>query len=135
MRFGFTGTQIGMTVAQRFTFADLLREYKPEALHHGDCIGADAGAHSIACDLDVPIVIHPPLNPSKRAHCSPWVAIRHQKHYLDRNKDIVMETQRIIYSPPKWFGDQPLYNALAYMWREEEKLLLEQEAMARRRVA
>jgi hypothetical protein len=45
------------------------------------------------------------------------------------------ERKRIIYSPPKWFGDQPLYNALAYIWREEEKLLLEQEAMARRRVA
>ena len=33
----------------------------------------------------------------------------------------------------KWHADQPLYNALAEMWRHEERLLLEAEVMHARR--
>jgi hypothetical protein len=35
----------------------------------------------------------------------------------------------------KWHADQPLYNALAEMWRQEERLLLEAEVMHARQVA
>lgn len=35
----------------------------------------------------------------------------------------------------RWNADQPLYNALAEMWRHEERLLLEAEVMHARHVA
>jgi hypothetical protein len=35
----------------------------------------------------------------------------------------------------RWNADQPLYNTLATMWRHEEQLLIEAQAMLARRVA
>jgi hypothetical protein len=98
MRIGFTGTQRGMTVAQRFEFVDLLRG-KAGWLHHGDCVGADAGAHSLACDLGFLIALHPPESPSKRAWCRPAAVTHPPKPYLDRNKDIVRGTECLIAAP------------------------------------
>lgn len=104
-RIGFTGTQYGMTESQLITLKQILDYEKlfsqitlSAEFHHGDCIGSDKQAHDIAVPLGFKTVIHPPLNPSKRAFCN-GNEIRPVKPYLERNHDIVNETFLIIATP------------------------------------
>lgn len=96
---GFTGTQRGMTEAQKKSLDDLLGEFPYQSeFHHGDCIGADAEAHDIADSLNYSIWIHPPRNSSRRAfkvapHFGP------PEEYLIRNKNIVNATDFLIACP------------------------------------
>lgn len=99
MRLGFTGTQKGMTDAQRTTVQRLLSECSVPELHHGDCIGADADAHDIAMHLGIRVVVHPPTNPSKRAYVQGAVRVESEKPYLDRNHDIVDSTDVLLATP------------------------------------
>lgn len=98
-RFGFTGTQQGMTEAQKSTLRNYLTGSSGE-LHHGDCIGADSEAHDIAAECGYSIVLHPPTNYSKRAWREvPSHMIRREKPYLARNQDIVHDTISLIATP------------------------------------
>jgi len=87
-KIGFTGTQRGMSYEQGETLLAFLSRNETNEFHHGDCIGADAEAHEIAKACHIPIYIHPPLIPKKRA-------FKHSKFtyppklYLERNHDIV----------------------------------------------
>lgn len=98
MKTGFTGTQRGMTAAQKSTFKSLL-DGRAGEFHHGDCIGADAEAHDIAVDVcELEPVIHPPSNPRKRA----WkkaARIMPVRPYLERNHDIVDAADELIATP------------------------------------
>lgn len=96
-RFGFTGTQRGMTASQRDALRDYLRGSRGE-FHHGDCIGADSEAHEIANCMGYRIIGHPPSDPSKRAFRA-CHELRPEKPYLERNKDIVLETTALIAAP------------------------------------
>jgi hypothetical protein len=96
-RIGFTGTQHGMTDAQKSALRDLLDGGAGE-FHHGDCIGADSEAHDIAAQCGYTIVLHPPTNPAKRAWRDAPLK-RDEKPYLTRNKDIVTETASLIAAP------------------------------------
>ena len=71
MRIGLTGTREGMTEQQKRSLIQLLAEYRPTEFHHGDCVGADAEAHTIVQQhcTTARIVIHPPTNPAMRAFC------------------------------------------------------------------
>ena len=76
----------------------MLSTYGSAAVHHGDCIGADAQAHEIACTLGREVTIHPPTSGTYRA----WKTgsdVRAPKAYLTRNKDIVRETDMLIAAP------------------------------------
>jgi len=97
MRIGFTGTQVGMTAAQKRVLADLLSSRSGE-FHHGDCVGADAEAHRIAVSLGLEPVIHPPSDPNKRAFCN---ASRVMKPlpYLTRNRNIVLMSELMLATP------------------------------------
>lgn len=96
---GFTGTQLGMTDAQKASLRGFLRGPSGE-FHHGDCIGADSEAHDIAEECGYGIILHPPTNYSKRAWREvPHFMMRREKPYLDRNKDIVNETRVLIAAP------------------------------------
>lgn len=97
MKIGFTGTQDGMRSAQLATFARILQSRFGE-FHHGDCIGSDKQSHEVARDWGFKIILHPPSNPSKRAFCQAD-EVREKKPYLDRNKDIVKETEELIATP------------------------------------
>ncbi len=99
MKIGFTGTQDGMTTAQRealMSIFDQIRE--PSELHHGDCIGSDAEAHSTAAAFGIKRVCHPPDSPTKRAFCKCEVTLP-EKPYLARNHDIVDATDMLIATP------------------------------------
>lgn len=99
MRAGFTGTQSSITEAQWCSLWGLLLQLKPEYCHHGSCIGADAAFHHAAQLQGLRTVVHPPLNSAKRAACPNPTELRLEKEYLDRNKDIVNETQVLIAIP------------------------------------
>lgn len=96
MKIGFTGTQRGMTDAQKNTLRKMVP--KDAELHHGDCVGADAEAHDIFRFYGLACVGHPPSNSTKRAFkfVDEW---RPEKDYLERNKDIVRETDMLIAAP------------------------------------
>jgi hypothetical protein len=65
--------------------------------HHGDCVGADTQAHFIAVNLGYKIIVHPPINNRARSYCEVGKGeIREKKPYIDRNHDIVDETQMLI---------------------------------------
>lgn len=98
MKTGFTGTQEGMTIYQSRALWIFLRNADPDEFHHGDCIGADETAHYIAKSLGIYVVGHPPANPKKRAFtdCDEW---REPKPYLERNHDIVDESDEIVACP------------------------------------
>jgi hypothetical protein len=101
---GFTGTQIGLTSIQIETLRDLLtklickEEYTIVFGLHGDCYGGDETFHKIAYNLGCRIVIHPPLNDSKRAFCE-GDKILEPKEYLERNRDIVDACDILIACP------------------------------------
>lgn len=98
-RFGFTGTQAGMTAAQRGALRIFLCGTSGE-FHHGDCVGSDSEAHDIADDCGYCIIIHPPTNYSKRAWREvPRHLMRPEAPYLERNRSIVRNTIALIATP------------------------------------
>ena len=99
MIIGFTGTQRGLNPDQFDRLLDLIKQLDPRLAHHGDCIGADATFHAICLDLNIPIVLHPPEDPSRRAFCAVSLMIKATKPYLDRNHDIVDECDVLIACP------------------------------------
>lgn len=96
---GFTGTQKGMTVKQQQSLMNWLQKLKPGEFHHGQCIGADKEADTIACCLNIKRVLHPPTDTKKKAACPAAEETRPAKPYLNRNFDIVMETDTLIAAP------------------------------------
>lgn len=102
MRIGFTGTQAGMTEFQQAGLRAFLVEQQialVESVHHGDCIGSDAEFHALAQELMLPVIVHPPTDSSKRAFCLGGADYRQRKPYLERNQDIVRESDLIVAAP------------------------------------
>lgn len=63
MILGFTGTREGVTNDIYFKMYDAIATLKCiglKEIHHGQCVGADRVIHKIACDLGIPVVVHPP---------------------------------------------------------------------------
>lgn len=112
MKIGFTGTQKGMTNEQVFALHKFLGEhYNINEFHHGQCIGADIEAHRIIRGThhlreelggflsQIKIIIHPPIDTKKVARVEFPFELRKPKPYLERNKDIVNETNLLIACP------------------------------------
>jgi len=97
-RVGFTGTQIGMSPAQFHAFCRVYKNLAPTEFHSGDCIGSDEEAHDFAESQGAWTVIHPPDDSSKRAFCK-GDEIRPPKPYLERNNDIVSDSECMIAAP------------------------------------
>lgn len=102
MKVGFTGTRNGMTKAQSEAFARLIVELNPEEFHHGDCVGADNEAanmvHTAMADK-CRIIRHPPNEDRLRAFNPHYFADCDPKPYLERNWDIVNESDILIACP------------------------------------
>jgi len=106
---GFTGTQEGMTGQQESKLTKLLSVisdlYGRSEFHHGDCIGADAMAHTIAIRLEYNIVVHPPINEVKRAHVINYKHIHTPKEYIARNHAIV-DACDVLLATPKTINEE-----------------------------
>lgn len=108
LRFGYTGTQRGMTSPQYMTlrrtmqmFVDLGEETEG---HHGDCIGGDLQFDTLCRELGVPRCIHPPENEAKRAFCerlhpSSVSVVYEPLAYLVRNKNVVLSSTVMLAGP------------------------------------
>ncbi len=104
-----TGTKEGLTAPQRLA---LFRASKalmqtcvlPLALHHGDCIGADAEMHDIAAELGWYIIIHPPILQKYQAF-KIGDESRSPGPYLERNKDLVNESSVLFACPKNMFEE------------------------------
>ena len=102
MKVGFTGTREGMTAAQIVALTEFFAKHgdKITEFHHGDCVGADAQAHNIACGMigEDKVYVHPPDIDTRRAFCkSPHIA--RPMGYLARDLKIVESTERMIAAP------------------------------------
>lgn len=103
-KYGFTGARSGLNDIQKDKITKLLKEDiqngKKIEIHHGDCVGADTDFHNICKNLsmDIKIIIHPPSNNTMRSFCISE-NIHRQKSYLDRNKDIVNDSDILIACP------------------------------------
>lgn len=113
---GFTGTRTipksrlakvtrGITRA----LSDIVTDESDVILHHGDCIGADELAHGIALGLEIRVILHPPKDPKQRAWCKGAWKKRKLKPYLERNRDIVDESD-ILLAVPKDPNNEPSAN-------------------------
>ena len=126
LKVGFTGTQTGMTSEQEKTVGKLLKEIKPSEFRHGDCIGSDFQAHTIAKKLGIRIVVHPPLNSVKRAGAPEPDEIMPKKEYLERNRDIVDASDILIATPESKEGAHRsgTWATVRYAMREKKPVIL-----------
>lgn len=98
MKMGFTGTQVGMTDAQKLEVQRIVLNLNPDIAIHGDCIGADAEFDSIVKGIGAFVVVRPCNIPEKRAHCSAF--LKHPpEDPIDRNHKIVDDSDIIIACP------------------------------------
>lgn len=112
MKYGFTGTQKGMTAAQRKAVLAILQS--AHELHHGDCVGADHDAHRIARLLNhrrhggvfmIRIWVHPPDNSAKRAFSKGDIHMP-PAPYRTRNEAIVRSSEVLIACPGNFVEEQ-----------------------------
>jgi hypothetical protein len=96
MKIGFTGTRRGMAQAQNASFWYWLAG--EGEFHHGDCTGSDEQAHIMARGSMFRIVVHPPTDDKNRAFCI-GDETRDPLPYLDRNRNIVDETEVLVATP------------------------------------
>lgn len=104
MRLAFTGTQAGLTDAQRFALETELLVLPKGELHHGDCIGADAECHDLAAPYGWEIHVHPCTIAAKRAFRNGAVVYAPMPP-LERNRIIVRRSERLI-ACPKGFHEE-----------------------------
>jgi len=102
---GFTGPRGGMTGPQRFGCAELLEKFGIQEVHLGDCVGADDDMYEIAGAAECYLTGHPPDNDKFRAFRH-YHAEREPKPYLDRNHDIVDESDWMIATPEQFEEQQ-----------------------------
>ena len=99
MKVGFTGTRRGMSHLQIAGLWRVFVDIGMTSLHHGGCVGSDEEAHYIAYDLSVFTVVHQPFYQNKCFDYSDADELRPPKPYLERNKDIVDETDVLVATP------------------------------------
>ncbi len=101
---GFTGTHHGMTQRQKDIVAGLLVRFQSDcgeeedSFHHGDCVGADEQAASLARDVGYYIVGWPPIESRRRAYF-PSDASHSPLPYFDRDHKIVRGSGIMIAAP------------------------------------
>jgi hypothetical protein len=99
---GFTGTQRGMTLAQKIAVSQFLGTLDPQPTeaHLGDCIGADAEFYMILTRLfpECKVVGHIPDSDAKRAFLK-YTEEKAPLPYLVRNRNIVSASQRLLATP------------------------------------
>lgn len=100
---GITGTKEGMTYEQYEVYKKYSNMIGKYTLHHGDCIGVDCEIqYYTSSNTGNHIVVHPPEN--KKYQCyrrtTDNMTILKSKDYLERNKDIVNDSD-VMFACPK----------------------------------
>jgi len=98
MKIGMTGNRNGISEKAIESFENFLKNTKIDEAHHGDCIGADKMFHDLCYNKKIKIIIHPPDCDKFRSFCKSEFILS-PKSYLDRNKDIVNNTDILIAFP------------------------------------
>jgi hypothetical protein len=108
MILGFTGTREGLrtiTSNRLCVIIDVLRSLGLKEVHHGQCVGADELMHLIACDAQIPVVVHPPINRklvfdlNDEKFTKNKVTVLKPYDYLARNKHIVAASDIVLGTP------------------------------------
>lgn len=96
---GFTGTREGMTESQKHSFRSVMIHSSVNEFHHGDCVGADADAHTIIrrCTM-ADIHVRPGDRSDYAAGCIGDMNYD-GKPYLKRNNDIVLSCDVLVATP------------------------------------
>lgn len=105
---GFTGTRQGMSVDQFLRVGTLILSidacFPVTEFHHGDCVGSDRQADTVAHALDLAVVLHPPLPERLRAFCTGADRVLEPLPYLARNRAIVDACDVLIAAPSELEG-------------------------------
>lgn len=96
LKVGFTGSSQGMTLPQVARIMSLIQE--EGELHHGDCVGADHEIH-LLMRKSIRTILHPPKDDKKRAFCKEADEVRKPAPYIERNHNIVDETDMLVAAP------------------------------------
>lgn len=101
LKIGITGTRKGGSMYQVFLLDTILERVIPEQseVHHGDCVGFDAQAHTLALRRNIPITIHPPTILINRAYCTPCSVLKDEEGYRQRNHNIVDACDILVAAP------------------------------------
>jgi hypothetical protein len=87
-----------MTAKQKKVVAEIIKMKSPIFVVHGDCEGADTDFHNICLPL-FPIRIRP-CNHKSRAWNDGASDVMNVKSPLERNKDIVRDSNLLVAAPP-----------------------------------
>jgi hypothetical protein len=98
MKLGMTGNRNGISDEAKKVFLDFINNNEIKEAHHGDCLGADKDFHDIFNNKNLRIIIHPPNDNKMRAFCKSDNILQPKK-FLDRNHDIVNNTDMLIAFP------------------------------------
>lgn len=102
---GITATRRGLTDPQRVAAFDLLvlrRELGAARLHHGACVGGDEQVAELAHELGYFLIAHPSDMPGLTSDYALTLSheVRPSRPPLDRNRDIVDETDHALLAHP-----------------------------------
>jgi hypothetical protein len=95
---GVTGARTMRPEAQINRLRQFLRENVVDIMHHGDCIGADAQMAAEFERAGAFVCAHPPVDEKYRAFY-PSDRVEPAREYLQRNRDIVNESELLIALP------------------------------------
>lgn len=107
MKIGFTGTRDGMSNKAKDTVYNVLEKYKPDEVHHGNCIGADGDFINICVfQVKIPYIIaHPGMSYFSNVVGPQTTNISDEYKKPDthfkRNRTIVDSTDLLIAVPKK----------------------------------
>lgn len=99
LRVGFTGSRSQPTTAQLSALRVLLHELGATVLHHGCCVGSDTAAHVVAQTAGLRVVGHPPEDQRQAVMDMRFDELRPPLPFLERNRVIVAETERLVALP------------------------------------
>ena len=99
MKIGVTGTREGATDQQLDALITYFESLQcARELHHGDCTGVDVEVAAIARNYKLRIICHPPIQTETQGYFG-GDEIRDPKGYLERDRDIVNETELLLVVP------------------------------------
>lgn len=104
-KIGFTGRRTELTELQLQRLELVImgngfdNDFEPAEFHHGDCVEADLAAAKLAKKYNWRVVTHPPIRESLRAYFPDSDETREPKEFIERNHNIVDETDRLIACP------------------------------------